>query len=68
MSVATSNDRVPFLPYSLSQTHAMWLLSLAMLGLALRYLTKTPSWQRHLTTTAFPVYFLHLPLLVITVC
>jgi membrane-bound acyltransferase YfiQ involved in biofilm formation len=65
-SAPASYGRVPLLLYSLTQTYAIWLPSLALLGLAMRYLTQTPSWQRYLTAAAFPVYLLHLPLLMIT--
>ena len=57
---------VPFVLFNLSQTLAIWLLSLAMLGLGMRYLTIVPFWQRYLTAATFPVYVLHLPLLIIT--
>lgn len=64
---------VPNRPYSpqyvlfaVSQVCATWMLSLGVLGLALRYLTKAPSWQRYLTAATFPVYVLHLPLLIIS--
>jgi glucans biosynthesis protein C len=37
-----------------------------MPGLGMRYLTIAPSWLRYPTTATFPIYVLHLPLLIIT--
>lgn len=51
--------------FTLVQIFAIWLLILALLGLAMRYLNTSPAWLRYLTTAAFPVYILHLPLLTI---
>ncbi len=49
--------------YTLTRVYAMWLLTLAALGLGARYLNVASPWQRYLTAAAFPVYILHLPLL-----
>ncbi|MGE5333625.1 MAG: acyltransferase family protein [Nitrososphaerota archaeon] len=51
--------------FALLQVFAVWLLTLAVVGLAMRYLTKSPPWLRYLSSAAFPVYILHLPLLTI---
>lgn len=50
--------------FTLTRVFAMWLLTLAAIGLAARYLSVSPSWQPYLTTATFPVYVLHLPLLI----
>ena len=47
----------------MAQGLAIWLLTLGVLGVALRLLTMTPAWQRYLATATFPVYVLHLPIL-----
>lgn len=52
--------------YSGTMALSAWLLSLALLGLAMRYLTFTTRPQRYLTYAAFPVYLLHMPIL--TIC
>lgn len=49
--------------FTLTWAYSLWLLTLAALGLGMRYLTMSPTWQPYLTTAAFPVYVLHLPLL-----
>ncbi len=49
--------------YTLTRVYAMWLLTLGALGLGMRYLSAASPWQRYLTAAAFPVYILHLPLL-----
>lgn len=51
--------------FALVQVYAIWLLIVAVLGLAMRYLVMSPAWQRYLTTAAFPVFILHLPVLTI---
>jgi glucan biosynthesis protein C len=51
--------------FSLTQVFAIWLLVAGVLGLGMRYLTRTTTWQTYLTTATFPVYILHLPLLTI---
>jgi peptidoglycan/LPS O-acetylase OafA/YrhL len=51
--------------FALVQVYAIWLLIVAVLGLAMRYLVMSPAWQRYLTTAAFPVFILHLPILTI---
>ncbi len=51
--------------FSLVQVFAIWLLMAGVLGLGMRYLTRTTRWQTYLTTATFPVYILHLPLLTI---
>lgn len=51
--------------FSLVQVFAIWLLAAGVLGLGMRYLTRTTTWQTYLTTATFPVYILHLPLLTI---
>jgi peptidoglycan/LPS O-acetylase OafA/YrhL len=51
--------------FALVQVYAIWLLIVAALGLAMRYLVMSPAWQRYLTTAAFPVFILHLPVLTI---
>lgn len=55
----------PYVVFVLVQVSAIWLLTLGVLGFAMRYLSMTPSWQPYLTTATFPVYVLHLPLLTI---
>ncbi len=52
--------------FTLAWAYSLWLLTLAALGLAMRYLTMTPSWYSYLTAAAFPVYVLHLPVLLAT--
>ena len=54
------------LAYSTAVALSAWLLSLALLGFAMRYFTFTTRQQRYLTYAAFPVYILHMPIL--TVC
>lgn len=49
--------------FALTQVFAIWLLTAAVIGLAMRYLTESPAWQQYLTTAAFPVFILHLPVL-----
>lgn len=51
--------------FSLVQVFAVWLLVVSALGLGMRYLTQTTTWQSYLTKATFPVYILHLPLLTI---
>lgn len=46
-----------------AETLMAWLPALALLGLAMRYLTASTRWQRYLTDAAFPVFVLHGPLL-----
>lgn len=55
----------PSLAFAGVQVFAIWLLTLAALGLAMRYLSTAPRWQVYLTTAAFPIFVLHLPLLTI---
>lgn len=54
------------LAYAAALALAAWMISLALLGLAMRFLTCTTPWQQYLTYAAFPVYLLHMPIL--TVC
>ena len=70
--VLTAQGQVPakdFSPASLlfvlTQTLSAWLLTLALLGLAMRYLTVPRAWQRYLTSAAFPVYLIHMPVLTV---
>ena len=67
MLVTGSATTVDFSPaallFAVAQTFGVWLLVLAMLGLAMRYLTVSTAWQRYLTAAAFPVFVLHGPLL-----
>lgn len=49
--------------FAIVQVFGIWLLVLALLGLAMRYLTVSTNWQRYLTTAAFPIFVLHGPLL-----
>lgn len=51
------------LAYTFGWALAAWMISLALLGLAMRYLTVSKSAQRYLTYAAFPVYLLHMPVL-----
>lgn len=55
----------PYFLFVFVQIFAIWLLTLGVLGFAMRYLSMAPSWQPYLTTATFPVYVLHLPLLTI---
>lgn len=62
-----ANDYTPAsLLFALAKTFAAWLPALALLGLALRFLTVSTAWQRYLTPAAFPVYLLHTSLLAIS--
>lgn len=54
------------LAYSTALALSAWLLSLAFLAFALRYLAFSTPLQRYLTEAAFPVFVLHLPILAIT--
>lgn len=64
---APGNDYTPpSLVFALAKTFAAWLPALALLGLALRFLTVSTAWQRYLTPAAFPVYVLHTSLLAIS--
>jgi membrane-bound acyltransferase YfiQ involved in biofilm formation len=70
--VLTAKGKVPapdFSPsallFALTQTSSAWLLTLALLGLAMRYLTSSTKRQRYLTSATFPVYLLHMPLLTV---
>lgn len=56
---------LPSLAFTCIQIYAIWLLTLAVLGLAMRYLSRATAWQEYLTTAAFPIFVLHLPLLTI---
>lgn len=47
------------------QVLAIWLLMVAVLGLAMRYLSRSTTWQPYLTAATFPIYVLHLPVLII---
>lgn len=60
-----SDFSLPSLAFAGVQVFAIWLLTLAALGLAMRYLSASPPWQVYLTTAAFPIFVLHLPLLTI---
>ncbi len=63
--VPASDFSLPSLAFACVQVFAIWLLTLAALGLAMRYLSTAPAWQMYLTTAAFPIFVLHLPLLTI---
>ncbi|HEX8732198.1 MAG TPA: acyltransferase family protein, partial [Ktedonobacterales bacterium] len=52
-----------YVVFALAQGLAIWLLTLGVLGTALRLLTMAPAWQRYLVVATFPVYVLHLPIL-----
>jgi long-chain acyl-CoA synthetase len=54
------------LAYTASWALAAWMISLTLLGLAMRYLTVSTPSQRYLTYAAFPVYLLHMPLLTVS--
>lgn len=57
-----SNDYSPAsIVYAFGTAFAAWLPALALLGLAMRYLTKSTSLQRYLTPAAFPVFVVHTP-------
>lgn len=51
--------------YSGTQALSAWLLSLALLGFAMRYFTFTTRQQRYLSDATFPVYLVHMPILTI---
>lgn len=55
----------PSVAFTLVQVFAIWLLTLAALGLAMRYLSTAPAWQVYLTAAAFPIFVLHLPVLTV---
>ncbi len=63
--VSSATYSTTFAVFSFASTLGVWLLTLAVFGLALRYLTMTTSWQRYLTTASFPVFVLHTPLVII---
>jgi glucan biosynthesis protein C len=54
------------LAYTAAWALAAWMLCLALLGLAMRYLTVSTPQQRYLTYAAFPVYLLHMPVLTVS--
>jgi glucan biosynthesis protein C len=56
---------LPSLAFSFAQVFAIWLLTLAVLGLAMRYLASAPASLAYLTAAAFPVFVLHLPVLTV---
>jgi len=69
----TIADKVPstsVAPASLAYTTgwalSAWLVSLALLGLAMHYLAFSTPQQRYLTYAAFPVYLLHMPILTVS--
>lgn len=64
-AVPANDYSPPYFAFVFVQVFAIWLLTLGVLGFAMRYLSKSPSWQPYLTTATFPVYVLHLPLLTI---
>lgn len=51
--------------FGLAQGFAIWLLILATLGLAMRYLTMLPAWLGYLNTAAFPIFILHMPIMTV---
>lgn len=63
--VLASNLSLLSLAFTCVQVYAIWLLTLAVLGFAMRYLGRATAWQGYLTTAAFPIFVLHLPLLTI---
>lgn len=54
------------LAFSVGLAVSAWLMSLALLGVVLRYFTFSTAVQRYLTYATFPVFVLHLPIL--TIC
>lgn len=57
------NDYSPAsIAYAFGAAFAAWLPALALLGLAMRYLTKSTPLQRYLTPAAFPVFVAHTPI------
>ena len=60
------NDYSPdYILFTAMQVFAIWLLAVAVLGLAIRYLSRSTTWQPYLTAATFPIYVLHLPVLII---
>jgi phenylacetate-CoA ligase len=57
---------LPSLVYALGLALSAWLISLGLLGAAMRYLTFTTPEQRYLSDAAFPVYLLHMSVLTIS--
>lgn len=56
------NDMSPVsMAYAIGQAFAAWLPALALLGLAMRYLTRSTRLLLYLTPAAFPVFLLHTP-------
>jgi glucan biosynthesis protein C len=51
--------------FSIGLALSAWLMSLALLGMAMRYFTFSTAPQRYLTYATFPVFVLHLPILTI---
>lgn len=49
--------------YTFARVYSYWLLTLALVGLGARFLSAAAGWQSYLTAATFPVYVLHLPLL-----
>ncbi len=57
------NDYSPAsIVYAFGSAFAAWLPALALVGLAMRYLTKSTAFQRYITPAAFPVFVVHTPL------
>ncbi|HEX9037665.1 MAG TPA: acyltransferase family protein [Ktedonobacterales bacterium] len=52
--------------YTTLRIFSIWLLTLGVLGLGARFLNVSLAWQPGLVAAAFPVYLLHLPLLLAT--
>lgn len=63
--VPPSDYSVPSMALTLLQVFAIWLLTLAVLGLAMRYLSVAPAALAYLTAAAFPIFVLHLPVLTV---
>jgi peptidoglycan/LPS O-acetylase OafA/YrhL len=56
------NDASPAsMAYAIGQAFAAWLPALALLGIAMRYLTMSNRLLAYLTPAAFPVFLLHTP-------
>lgn len=63
LNLVPPNDYSPAsILYGFGTAFAAWLPALALLGLAMRYLTKSTAVQRYLTPAAFPVFIVHTPL------
>lgn len=59
----TANYSAASMLYTFTRVYSFWLLTLALVGLGARFLAAATGWQSYLTAATFPVYVLHLPLL-----